>query len=67
MDQTKQDLSRPSISRQQIESKIGIIEEGKTLKLNTLTIPEIEFLIDTDYVTKNQKKRLLKKKKVNLK
>jgi len=63
MDQTKQ-LST-SISRQQIESKIGIIEEGESLRLNTLTIPEIEFLIDKDYVTKNQKKRLLKKKKVS--
>ena len=52
------------ITREHIESKIGTIEVGKQLRLNTLTIEEIDFLMEKNYIAKNQKKRLLKKKKV---
>ena len=54
-----------SITLESIEKKIGAIEEGKTLRLNSLSKVEIQFLIDSHNVSKNQKKRLLKKLKVN--
>ena len=46
-----------------IERKTGPIEEGRTLKIMNLNLDEIKVLLDSERVTKNQKKRLLKRRK----
>jgi len=46
-----------------IERKTGPIEEGRTLKIMNLNLDEIKILLGSEKVTKNQKKRLLKRQK----
>ena len=46
-----------------IEKKTGPIEEGRTLKIMNLNLDEIKILLGSEKVTKNQKKRLLKRQK----
>ena len=46
-----------------IERKTGPIEEGRTLKIMNLNLDEIKILLESEKVTKNQKKRLLKRQK----
>ena len=48
-----------------IEKKTGPIEEGRTLKIMNLNLDEIKILLGSEKVTKNQKKRLLKRQKEN--
>ena len=48
-----------------IEKKTGPIEEGRTLKIMNLNLDEIKILLGSEKVTKNQKKRLLKRQKAN--
>ena len=48
-----------------IEKKTGPIEEGRTLKIMNLNLEEIKILLGSEKVTKNQKKRLLKRQKEN--
>ena len=48
-----------------IERKTGPIEEGRTLKIMNLNLDEIKILLESEKVTKNQKKRLLKRQKGN--
>ena len=48
-----------------IEKKTGPIEEGRMLKIMNLNLDEIKILLGSEKVTKNQKKRLLKRQKEN--
>ena len=45
------------------EKKMGPIEEGRMLKIMNLNLDEIKILLGSEKVTKNQKKRLLKRQK----
>ena len=53
----------PRTAMENIEKKTGPIEEGRTLKIMNLNLDEIKILLESEKVTKNQKKRLLKRQK----
>ena len=55
----------PRTAMENIEKKTGPIEEGRTLKIMNLNLDEIKILLESEKVTKNQKKRLLKRQKEN--